>query len=154
MSRISFLMADLLPLIAHSEQARKHSAPYGGEAEPGLFLVKDDGIYMMSNGEPGLLREPAKKGATHHVVAYAEGFAPGEPDLWEKTHEVSGDDFGELIPLGFLLQARKSGAEKIHISISASQMSMSFALPNRVIHGKCPSDEALAKEARRAGRLQ
>jgi hypothetical protein len=63
--------------------------------ERSFWLVKDDGIYVMNcylkNGERKV----------EHVV-YASGFNPKydkDGDLWDRTHEVSGDDFAENIPL-------------------------------------------------------
>lgn len=61
-----------------------------------FWLVKDEGIYVMNcylkNGERKV-----------EYVVYASGFDPKDDecnDLWERTHEVSGDDFAENIPLG------------------------------------------------------
>ena len=61
--------------------------------EKGFWLVKDEGIYLMN----AFKCKQAKP-----IVTYAEGYSPeddDEDDLWDRTHEVSGDDFAEFVPL-------------------------------------------------------
>jgi len=61
--------------------------------EKGFWLVKDEGIYLM-NAFKCKREKP--------IVTYAEGYSPeddDEDDLWDRTHEVSGDDFAEFVPL-------------------------------------------------------
>ncbi|MHB1524927.1 MAG: DUF3085 domain-containing protein [Candidatus Dormibacteria bacterium] len=61
----------------------------GGDIPPGLWLVKDDGIYLMSNAE--LQGEPK--------VVYAQGYDPKSGDVWEKSRDaVGGDDMCEFVP--------------------------------------------------------
>lgn len=128
-------MAALAQIITHSETAPKHTEPYGGESkEAGLVLVKDDGIYLMSNGTPGLTRPETKPGETLNVVAYAAGFDPKEVDrdeLWHRTHDVSGDDFAEFLPLDFFTRARDRGAVKVTIELSASRVKLVAEMPKR-----------------------
>ena len=57
----------------------------------GLWLVKDEGIYLMS---------PTDK--KFRTVVYARGYKPTKTNrdtLWDKTHDVSGDDFAEFVHL-------------------------------------------------------
>lgn len=60
------------------------------EVPAGLWLVKDDGIYLMSN---------AVAGRDGHV-AYAVGFNPtNNVGVWDAAREVvGGDDFEEFLP--------------------------------------------------------
>ena len=63
--------------------------------EKSFWLVKDDGIYVMNC----YLKDGKRK--VEHVV-YASGYNPKydkHDDLWERTYEVSRDDFAENIPL-------------------------------------------------------
>jgi hypothetical protein len=89
----------LLRIIAHSkahpcEKAYSHEA-----AGPGLFLVKDSGVYLMSAATEPLRKE----GGEGSVVAYAEGHDPAQGECWEYDREVcGGDDFGEFIPIAAL----------------------------------------------------
>ncbi|EBO7535878.1 hypothetical protein GG892_17765 [Salmonella enterica] len=59
----------------------------------GVMLVKDNGIYIMS--ETGELTPRGRK------VAYAKGCHPEKDDNWWETArtEVGGDDFGEPLDL-------------------------------------------------------
>lgn len=94
-----FKAEDIAPLLEHTASAQSHAAPYGiGEPVPGLFFVHDQGVYLMSNGEPGLMREDGEEG---HQVVYAQGMDPkSDEDWWEVSREaVGGDDFAELIPV-------------------------------------------------------
>ncbi len=67
----------------------------------GLWLVGDHGIYLMSNGRPPLLVDPAD---TRHVVAYADeaAAAKGIDSWWEmKRAAFGGDDGVVFLELGF-----------------------------------------------------
>lgn len=104
--RLSFRGPELEKLLVW---ARNNDAVYPYTYEPvlddeqGLWLVKDDGIYLMSacnSDGKGL-----KKADGLPVISYASGYDPKyEDDLWEKTYAVSRDDFAEFIPLGQLLE--------------------------------------------------
>lgn len=64
--------------------------------EPGLILVHDQGIYLMSGGAPrDLINEK-----TSYVV-YAKNCNPEkDEDWWENSRDlVGGDDFAEFIPV-------------------------------------------------------
>ena len=64
----------------------------------GLWLVKDDGIYLMASTDENYVNQ---KGVINTVV-YARGYKPTKANretLWHKTHAVSGDDFAEFINL-------------------------------------------------------
>ena len=78
----------------------------------GLWLVKDDGIYVMS---PSAERDKDDDGV--HVI-YADGFHRDEEDIWDKTHAVSGDDFAEFIPLmpAQVARVRQNGELEIHLT--------------------------------------
>ena len=62
---------------------------------PGLWLVKDSGIYLMSNGNPGQPNtENNHNGASQLKVAYAKGYGP-TADYYKISEAVGGDDFTE-----------------------------------------------------------
>jgi len=84
-----------------------------------IFLVKDDGIYLMSGGES----RPA-------TVAYARGFNPktdGE-EVWQNCADaVGGDDFGE--PVGTKAEFVKILADSrgdIIVNVSETTLSVSY----------------------------
>ena len=59
-----------------------------------FYLVKDDGIYLMEAYDTD--KSPKENG----TVVYASGFNPKfNDDIWEKTYQVSRDDFAENIYL-------------------------------------------------------
>jgi hypothetical protein len=69
----------------------------GFSPEPALQFVKDQGIYLMSNGSPQFDADDPNR------VIYAEGFDPSKNEFgewWEGAREiVGGDDFVEPLPL-------------------------------------------------------
>ena len=128
MTKLTFSADDIRPLIEHARRCNKHGMTYGqlvdacgGDFEraarltdeeraelpdvgPGLFLVKDEGIYLMSNGEPADMIEVAKPNGTGTTkrcrVAYAKDFDPTKRDrgaVWDDAYAVSADDFSEAI---------------------------------------------------------
>jgi len=71
---------------------------------PGLWLVGDQGIYLMSNGCPGLRSDDTGKGA---LVARAFETDPDRhPDTWygTKVAAFGGDDGCEFISAGIIQQ--------------------------------------------------
>lgn len=135
MARLVFAGADLLPLIEHSKQAKAHTAPYGvGKPEPGLFLVKDDGIYLMSNGEPGLLVE---EGKPRNRVVYANGYEALSGDVDQRGAQydkiraaVGGDDFVELVPLSAVEKVKAGGS--VVINLTPNSMRIEVAAHRKV----------------------
>ena len=63
--------------------------------KPGLWLVKDSGIYLMSNGNPGLPDTETNHNRDSLLkVAYAKGYGP-LADYDTIRQAVGGDDFTE-----------------------------------------------------------
>lgn len=120
-----FNVEDLKPLVEHSRHSQEHGAPYGiGTPEPGLYFVHDQGVYLMSNGKPGLMRE---NGEMHQVV-YAQDMSPSDEDWWETARAaVGGDDFAELIPLDNIVTAIERGARHFIIRVFPDTLSIMFA---------------------------
>ena len=93
--------------------------PYTNEktSEYGLWLVKDQGIYLMSpTSERDLVNEESS-----HII-YAKGYSPKAENLWEKTHMVSGDDFAEFIPLELPQVERLKEGGDLTIRISDTEI--------------------------------
>lgn len=85
--KLSFDRADLTAVI-NAVPANKPTAE--------IYIVKDEGIYLMSFGE----EKPANAAPTWaRTVAYANGFNPNKDgDLHDKCRAaVGGDDIGEVI---------------------------------------------------------
>ena len=80
----------------------------------GLWLVKDEGIYLMS---------PTDK--KFKTVVYARGYKPTKTNrdtLWDKTHDVSGDDFAEFVHLDADQVARVLDGGGITIKLNATTL--------------------------------
>ena len=83
-----------------------------------FWLVKDEGIYVMNC----YLKDGKRK--VEHVV-YASGYNPKydkHDDLWDRTYEVSGDDFVENIPLDISALNRLRDGGNLTINLSETQM--------------------------------
>lgn len=96
MTRLHF-KGELLKRVVEHSQKVKRKIPYEDEytKDMGVWLVKDEGIYLMAPTHEE--RDRDENGKT--VVCYAQGFSPNVKDLWNKTYAVSRDDFAEFIPL-------------------------------------------------------
>ena len=86
--------------------AHDRRLPYSDETteDQGLWLIKDDGIYLMSPTDKRFRNAWANKSLKpeHSTVVYANGYKPTKANrdtLWDKTHAISGDDFTEFLPL-------------------------------------------------------
>lgn len=133
MSKLVFEGTAVLELLAHAKSAPRNTSPYGltEDPGPGLFLVKDDGIYVMSNGEPGL---PGTE--TMNKVVYARGYEalPATASVEERMARydkvrdaVGGDDFAELLPAKSLATLEPRGF--LEIELSADKMTISVVMP-------------------------
>lgn len=84
-------------LLDDSKQAKSWRTPYGlGEnAKPGLWLVGDQGVYLMSNSEAGVKHPDHTDANPKFLVAYADQCNPeGDFDEWysNKRQSFGGDD--------------------------------------------------------------
>jgi hypothetical protein len=116
MARLRFNVDEVRRLVAHARAAPAHAEYFGEQLGPRLMLVKDEGIYLMSNGQPRDMVDglPDVLG-NQSFVAYAKGFDPRPPadrmDVWEKARAtVGGDDFSEPLELDAISAACASPA--------------------------------------------
>jgi hypothetical protein len=116
-------MATIQALVAHTEACTQHRAVYGQLAKAGMIFVKDEGIYLMSTGQP-ILPSLTGKGAR---VCYAAGFSPNVADCWDRCVEaVGGDDFAEYLPLDVFREALKEQASAVFIRVSPTALEIGF----------------------------
>ena len=122
MTRLFFDMEQVAGLARHAREAPERrmtmgqraaiygedrcAVPQPGEerlAPPCLWLVKDEGIYLMS---PGIHPDAERTGRTRPPVSYASGFDPTRDDrmaVWDRARDaVGGDDFSEEIPIDWI----------------------------------------------------
>jgi hypothetical protein len=141
MAKFVFDGIAVLELLAHAKAAPRTVSPYGltEDADPGVMLVKDDGVYLMSNGEPGL-----RGTETTNKVVYAQGYealpvtASVEERMarYDKIRDAAGsDDFAEFIPAESLTALEAGGS--LQVELSADKMTIGIVRPSiRLITSK------------------
>jgi hypothetical protein len=110
MAVLKFNLDDLRCVIEHARTATSFGPHFGAEThEPLVLLVKDETMYLMSNGLPhdlvdGAVEDPS----TVSFVAYATGYDPRRGNrsaIWEKCQDaVVGDGFAEPAPIKALAE--------------------------------------------------
>lgn len=149
MAKLVFPMPEVRVLIEHAKSSKEHRLTmverfdiFGEEkgfnyqegeekrGSPGLWLVKDHGIYVMSNGFPGLCTEETKdapEGEQKMSVCYAKGYNPNkDSDVWQKcSFAVGGDDFVEKIDISMVEQFLNEPVNEMIIDITPKQFSIS-----------------------------
>ena len=107
----------LRALAMNTAKHDEFEVPFSDETtdEKCFTLVKDDGIYLIQ-AYPRADDEPL-------LVIYADGFDPRrDEDVWEKSQNVSGDDFAENIFFSaYQLQRLKEGSW-LGVSISETEI--------------------------------
>ncbi len=114
-----FALDDTLQtIVAHTTENPETGSYYGTEIGPSLYLVKDDGVYLMSASKQALLIDPAQSGTDNaaNLVAYAIGHESG---TW-----LRGEDFGEPLGLEFFVQALASRATHLKITITETEIAL------------------------------
>jgi hypothetical protein len=100
-----------------------------------LWLVRDRGVYLMSNGLPPMLVEGSE---TKRVAAYAKGADPQADEEWYrvKREVFGGDDGVENLPVSIFSGMMELGDEDT-IKISVSQRAIKIiAEPKKVAKAK------------------
>lgn len=113
----------LAKMMEHSN-AHKRRIPYTQDetTEQGLWLVKDDGIYLMSPTAENFIMSNDV-----NTVVYARGYKPTKANrdtLWDKTHAVSGDDFAEFVRLTPNMVRNVLRGSDITIELNETQMAV------------------------------
>lgn len=104
-TKLVFKGSEVRRLIDDSKKATYRHRPYDGSGKDvpvGLILVKDDGVYLISNAVTKPEESPSKTG----LISYAKGYeAPSklaDQDARGKQYDkirnaVGGDDFAESV---------------------------------------------------------
>lgn len=136
MAQLIFDGPQVLDLLAHAAASTKHSAPYGlgRDPGPGLFLVHDDGVYLMSNGQP---MQPKENGESGAKVIYAKGYEPPRLIKDEDRNDqyfkivaaVGGEDFVEFIEAKVFEKIEPGRVlSEVEINLSADRMMVDLLL--------------------------
>lgn len=105
-------------LVEHAKCAPQHAMGYSdAQPKPALMLVGDQGVYLVSNGEPADKAEDAPS----CFVAHARGHNPNiDHDWWDAKRASFGGDDGvevlDIIPAVDLLLSRGEAEIKIEIN--------------------------------------
>ena len=112
----------LVKLARETLFAKEFKTAYVDEttSDKSFWLVKDEGIYVMSC----YLKNGKRK--VEHVV-YASGFNPKydkHGDLWDRASQISGDDFAENIPLDISQLNRLRDGGNLTIKLSPTTLTV------------------------------
>lgn len=97
----------------------------GKDEKPGLWLVGDEGVYILSNGK---LAEGQRA-----LVVYAEECDPKtNPDYWHyKRQHFGGDDGINFLDAVELVKLMTASPTATHLTIEMTDTSMSISLIRR-----------------------
>jgi hypothetical protein len=144
MIQLRFPLRDVLALAEHAIAAPDHKPSYsntldGTTPTAALWLVGDEGLYLMSNGLPA--QQHPTGGDRLHVV-YADGYRTSK-SKHAVADEIGGDDFVQPLPLldqqpdeatlhAQLTEAVANGFDRFVIDLDETSMSLSFIDSRRV----------------------
>jgi hypothetical protein len=125
---LTFPIDDTLKAIVEHAAANDAGTFYGETIERSVFLVKDQGTYLMSGGKPGQ-PDPSHSGeGTKLLVLYANEINPTTmefDDWYDRQHSIcGGDDFVEHFSPKFFQDAIARGATKLTIKLSDDSIEM------------------------------
>lgn len=133
MSICVFKTKELKRCITHALNSTQWRMGFADSAVPwpGLFVVHDQGVYLMSNGEPG----DALKDELGVYVAYAAGCDPdNDANWWEVSRAlVGGDDFAEVIPIKENWEKECDNFEEFHVRVTPNEISTRFDKPKGAV---------------------
>lgn len=97
----------------------------GKDEKPGLWLVGDEGVYLLSNGKLADGQRP--------LVVYAKECDPTtNPDYWHyKRQHFGGDDGIDFLDAADLLRLIEASPDATHVRIEMTDASMSIVLIRR-----------------------
>lgn len=102
----------------------------------GLWLVKDQGVYLMSNGSPGFLKEGQDPSAKFpsHFVSYADEANPKTvEDWWEVSRAImGGDDCVVPLPAKVFSDVQKlNDDDQVILDVAPDTVAVSFVRKNQ-----------------------
>lgn len=126
-----FKTSEVKRCIEHALGSSAWSMDYGDgrKPAPGIAFVHDNGVYLMSNGEP---RDIAHGEMSY--VAYAEGCNPTtDPDSWDESrYLVGGDDFVVTFTVTEAWLKECERFEELRVKVLKTCFKVNFAKPKRV----------------------
>jgi hypothetical protein len=133
-----FRAEDVRRVVDHMMAATAWKRGYGDKKRPRpqMIIVHDDGVYLMSNGDPADIIE-----GDRCFVAYAQGLDPKDGShVWDAARAVvGGDDFADYLDLTkeMIEAIRSPDFRGLRIDVTENSMFISIesaAPPKRVMH--------------------
>jgi len=129
---LKFAVNDVLKrIVEHTLANPECRIPYTKETtkEPSLYLVKDEGVYLMSASVKHLQDESKTEGGS--IVAYAKGLDPKKDGGYyeEARYICGGDDFAELLPIEVFAKAVEKGAKTVSIKLTENSLDIRAQIP-------------------------
>lgn len=129
MAKLVFSAPEVRRIIEYGRGKKHPTEQYGTpiRAKEFIYLVHDEGVYIMSGAEERFLTID-DAGKPKSIVAYAKGCSPKDPDYWDVSRDlVGGDDFAEIIPIGNI--PIPASAIKLHIDLTETQIKVQVEVP-------------------------
>jgi hypothetical protein len=129
---LTFDRTQVEALLQHSVNSTSWRPTFEGKKseKPGLWLVGDQGVYLMSNGNPGSLKPD---GSGSHVVCYADQVDPVklEFDTWwaNKRASFGGDDGCDLLEADVIRRAITAAGTSDRIALNVTPQFIEVAAP-------------------------
>jgi hypothetical protein len=129
--KLTFDVTIVQQLLNNSKNAKQWEVAYGehgdqSQARPGLWLVGDRGVYLMSNSTDGVHEPGSTPENTKHVVAFAHQCDPDKCEHWyeNKRAAFGGDDGVEFLDAR-LIEAALAKAKKGKMSLNITSTKIS-----------------------------
>lgn len=139
MASLTFGATAVRRIITHAKSAPSHHMGWSEYLpQPAVILVGDQGVYLMSNGEPPLKH---RTGSNRNFVAFAKGINPYcDPNWWQAKRESFGADDGTecLLIIDDLQLLIDRGEEDIRLEITDDHTGLlmpdvSWAKPGAIV---------------------
>ena len=135
MATCVFKTTEVRRCIEHALNSTEWSMGWSEEETPvaGLFFVHDQGVYIMSNGEPKDIITVDGKENTY--VAFAQHCNPKtDEDWWDNSRDlVGGDDFAEVVPITASWLQSCGRYEELEVTIAGDAIEWKFLKPKRIV---------------------
>lgn len=122
MAKLTFTADEVRRVTDHALAAPRQRETWNGvPTEPCVLFVHDQGVYLMSNGEP-----PDPMNGCGVFCAYAEGCNPNRDKDWYQTARqlVGGDDFAESLPAETIKLHLHEGVKSIRMDVTDDSISV------------------------------
>lgn len=119
-------------LLDDSKNAKEWRLAYGEhsdpkDARPGLWMVGDRGVYLMSNSKNGVMAPESTPESIQYLVAYADQCNPNTAEDWysAKREAFGGDDGVELLDVQ-LIEGALAKAKRGKMTLEVTTTSISY----------------------------